>query len=168
MLFILIWMLCSLGLWTVVRTKLHWYILPIYPALSICIAYAFARIIKARYIFPVALMFLLTIAIHVKRNVFAANYSPDLKSISALVKNVVPSGKEVFLYNSNDRSANFFYSERPTTSLLTEQSLVETSRRSDFYCLISKKDFEGLKARSVNLPAAVRGSFGELLLLAKK
>ena len=166
--FVLIWMLCSLGLWTIVKTKLHWYILPLYPALSICVAYAFAQIVKKKYVFPVALMFLVTIASHAKRNVFAANGSPDLKNIAASVKNVVPEGKVVALYNSNDRSANFFYTERPTISLLTEPDLVAAAQQGDFYCLIYRKALEGLTTPLADLHATVRASSRELLLLSKE
>lgn len=169
MIFITVWILCAFGLWTLVRTKLHWYILPVYPALSICVAYAFAQIIKKKYILPVGIMFLITIASHAlgKRNAFAANYSPDLKSISAIVKSVVPEGKVVSLYNSNDRSANVFYSERATTSLLTEQAFVEASKQGDFYCLAYKKDLDKLTAPFSNFNMTVRASSGDLLLLSK-
>ncbi len=167
MIFITVWILCAFGMWTLVRTKLHWYILPIYPALSISLAYVFARIVKEKYVLPVALMFFLSIAGHAKRNVFAANYSVDLKAISAQVQALVPEGKTVALYNSNDRSTNFFYSERPTVSLTAEKDLVTAAQQSDFYCLIKKKDLGSLTIPLADLHAAGRASAGELVLLTK-
>ncbi len=168
MIFIAVWIFFALGFWTLVRTKLHWYILPIYPALSLSLACVFARFVKEKYILPVGIMFLLTIASHAKRNVFAANGSPDLKNIAASVKNVVPEGKVVALYNSNDRSANFFYTERPTISLLTEPDLVAAAQQGDFYCLIYRKALEGLTTPLADLHATVRASSGDLLLLSKE
>ena len=167
MMFVVVWIACAFGMWTLVRTKLHWYILPIYPALSISLAYVFAKFVKEKYVLPVALMFFLSIAGHAKKNVFAANYSPDLKSISESVKRIVPAGKTVSLYHSNDRSTHFFYSERPTVSLTAEQDLVAAAQQSDFYCLIKKKDLESLTIPLADLHAAVRASSGELVLLTK-
>jgi 4-amino-4-deoxy-L-arabinose transferase-like glycosyltransferase len=168
MILITVWALCVLALWTFVRTKLHWYILPVYPALSICIAWVCAKWVREKWMLPAAVIFMLTIAGHAMGNVFAANYSADLKGISSEVKRIVPEGKIVSLYNSADRSANFFYSERPTTSILSEQELVAAAKQNDFYCLIYKKDLEGLATPRADLRAPVRATSGELLLISKE
>ncbi len=168
MIFVTVWIFCTLGLWTLVKTRLHWYILPIYPALSICVACVCAKVVKEKYILPAGIVFLITIASHVKRNVFEANYNPDLKSISASVKNIVPEGKVVFLYNSTDCSANLFYSGRSTRSLMTKESLMEAAKQGDFYGLISKKDLKDIMPSPAGLHAVVRASAGELFLISKE
>ena len=167
MILVTTWMIVVFGFWTIARTQLHWYILPLYPALSICIAYVFAKIIKERYFLPVALMFLLTIASHVKKNVFAADYSPGLKGISELVKSTVPPGETVYLYKINECPANVYYSDRPTTYLSSPEAFSEASKHRGFYCLLLKKEINDVTKAPTDLHV-VTGTTqpGEILLLS--
>ncbi len=167
MIFITTWIFFIFGSLTLVRTKLHWYVLPVYPALSICVAYAFAQVIKEKYLFLVAGMFLITIPFHAHDHFFKLDYNPDLKSISASVKNIVPERTTVSLYNSDERHACLFYTERSATSLHSEEDFMTSAKQADFYCLIYEKDLKSLNMARTNLHLITRASAGKLLLLSR-
>ena len=168
MILITSWIFLVFGSVAFVKTKLHWYILPLYPALSICVAYGFAQVIKEKYVLFVSTMFLITIAFHAHQRFFKSDYNPDLKSISAAVKQIVPKGKQVSFYNSDERHASFFYTERGTTSIHTQEAFVTEAKKPDFYCLIYEDDFKNLNAVATDLRLIIRASAGKLLFLSRE
>jgi len=167
MIFIITWILFMFASLTLMGTKLHWYILPVYPALSICVAYGFAQIVKEKYSFFVGSMFLITMAFHAHDHFFRSDYNHDLKNIGASVKTVVPEGKAVCLYHSDEGHANFFYSERGATSIFTKQDFINQAKQPDFYCLIDEKDLKNLSLLN-DLHLRVRATSGKLLLLSRE
>lgn len=164
--FILVWIIFIFSSLTLVRTKLSWYFLPIYPAVSICVAYAFGQIVKEKYALLVGGMFLITAIGHGFAHFFKSDYNPDLKSISASVKKVVPEGRVLFLYHSEERHAGVFYTERGTTSLYTEEDFRAAAKQTDFYCLVHEKDMASLDTLRTSLHLTVRASAGKLSLLS--
>ncbi len=101
MVFVTVWMLVVFAGVSAVSTKLHWYILPFYPALSICVAWLFACVISEKYTPVVSVFFVGILALHVHKRFFEADYSHDIKSISPSVQKIVPEKEKIFLYHSN-------------------------------------------------------------------
>jgi len=165
--FVLVWILVIIGALTLVRTKLSWYLFPVYPALSIFFAYFIARIIRKRHVFLATCVFLLIIWIQAYTNsLFRVDFNANIKKISPFVKAAVPEGRVVILYKSIERPAHIFYTERIATTVSTKEALLNAATKADFYCLISEQDFEELEPALVNANIEVRAAAGNLLLIS--
>ncbi len=104
-----IWASAVIGLFSVVKTKLHWYIMPVYPALALMTGWALAKILK-RY--TVAAVIILaaacTVYLAFEKNIFNLDYSPRIKSIALQTRAALSPGEKVFLYDISDPDLQFY------------------------------------------------------------
>lgn len=107
-LLLLVWIFLALLIFSAAKTKLHWYILPLYPALAILIGWGMEKMFKKRTIIVAVVLFATFIAyLSVDRKIFKLDYSPQGKELAVLVNNAV-GGKEVILYNVGDPGVQFY------------------------------------------------------------
>lgn len=112
-LLMLVWPLTVLALYSFFKTKLHWYIMPVYPALSILSAVCISRLFR-RYAFWAAL-FLCVVSItylSVAKSIFYLDYSPEAKKMAAHVKSLMPAAAKIFLYRVGDPAVRFYFGDR--------------------------------------------------------
>lgn len=144
-------------LFSVVTTKLPWYIVPVYPFLSISIAASLDQIIN-RTIHNknklIIIVFTILIIIPIARFVFDKkknlDYSPELKKISLSAKKQSNKPELLHFYGIPESPIILFYSERMVQMDSREELLKIASDVNPFLCLMSKKDgfFEELKRNS--------------------
>ncbi len=147
--FLASWMFVILAIVTLVRTKLPWYLMPVYPALSLTVGYVLAQIFKDRYRVAVSLAFVAVMGLHVHfSNIFNADYSRDIKGLSAAVRSQVPADKPVYLYLYHESPAAIFYLNRRVGYIDTPEELRELSKKGPFYLLIHDAKAPDMSAAS--------------------
>jgi 4-amino-4-deoxy-L-arabinose transferase-like glycosyltransferase len=147
--FLTAWVAVVLGFFTfVVKTKLQWYILPLYPALSLLFG-AFA----ARFIFRrspelwIKAAVIAALLLHIPfSSVIIQDYAPALKELSAAVRSSVPKNGVVFLYDNHEEPAARFYLERPVRYADSLEELDDAMRENDdpFFLLVKRARYDEL------------------------
>ncbi len=167
--FIATWIFTVLAVITVMKTKLHWYLLPVYPALSLAVGWVLARIIKECRWRQALAGFLVVMAVHIfYSDAMGLDYSRPVKGIASLVKKQTPADAVIFLYNFHEQPGAIYYWDRSVKYLEDPQTFQTTlkERGSGFYCFVSKKDLEAI---GVFVPAErylVLGQFEGRILVA--
>lgn len=136
--FLSVWMFFILGVVTLVRTKLAWYILPAYPALSISVGYCLSKVFnqnQASWIRPV---FIGIMALHVTySHIFDHDYSRPLKGLAPAIVREVPPGGELGLYNYHEAMATLFYTDRKAIYIDSPDAFRERVKIDpSFVCLV--------------------------------
>nr|MBP7215800.1 glycosyltransferase family 39 protein [Candidatus Omnitrophota bacterium] len=105
----LLWVVAVLLTVSMVQTKLHWYILGIYPALAIVLGWAASSLFK-KYTVPLVLALALssTIYLSIDRKVFNLDFIPETKRLALSVKRVLPPGEKVVFYGLGDPGMVFY------------------------------------------------------------
>ncbi|MEW5759048.1 MAG: glycosyltransferase family 39 protein [Candidatus Omnitrophota bacterium] len=107
-----IWALVVLIVFSVVKTKLHWYIVPIYPALSMLVGWGMAKIFKKITVFIIVIFTLASILyLSADKKIFNLDYSPEIKKIAITVRNIIPENKRIYLYNIGDPGIQFYFGD---------------------------------------------------------
>jgi 4-amino-4-deoxy-L-arabinose transferase-like glycosyltransferase len=143
-------------LFTLVRTKLPWYIVPVYPFLSIATAVSIDRSIHAQQRVNkqrlIALAFIVLTVIPAARIAFyeeqrTLDYRPDLKEIGLAAQQQSGRDDTVYFYDVKEETSALFYVGRKMVRVSQEQLLSAVSARTPFTCVLSKKDgfYERLK-----------------------
>ena len=145
--FIAVWIFSVFGIVTMARTKLAWYIFPVYPALSLSVAYFFTKVFNEEKAIYAKILFLLTLAFHAGySHIFRADYSRPLKHLAPLVQKTVPEGGLVYLYRYHEQPAGVFYLDRNVRYLESPAELEnQAGANSGFYCLVRAEDIKELQ-----------------------
>ncbi len=168
--FLTTWMFFIFGVLTLMRTKLDWYILPAYPALSLSVGYLLAKIFHEDQKHFIRATFIVIMALHVPySHIFDYDYSRDLKGIAPLVQRSVPPRQILYLYNYHEINAVLFYMDRESSYLDSPESFLSKVRSEpDFSCLIHENDLKPFEKRLPGLGLSVQGSFDDLYLVSKR
>lgn len=144
-LFLTVWMFAIFGSVTLIRTKLSWYLLPAYPALSLSVAYALSRLFREKYALFVRLMFIVIMALHVPySHIFDYDYSRLIKGIAPAVRAGAPETKALALYNYHESPAVSFYAGRGSVYLDSPEALNARIKEGGLQFLIRDVDLESL------------------------
>lgn len=133
------WIVLTYALYTAVRTKLHWYIIPIYPALAISSAVFLERFLKNK-VFNISLAVILLIAL-IQAPVsyaFKLDLNPDIKRISRSAKSLHDKGAIIYLCEGYDDKELFYmgsFSKR-------EMPYPEELSSKDAYCVVNSGHIE--------------------------
>jgi 4-amino-4-deoxy-L-arabinose transferase-like glycosyltransferase len=168
--FISVWMFFILAVVTLIQTKLPWYILPVYPALSLTVGYFLAKLLKESRWTLAAVLFTVSMGLHVAySHIWDHDYSRDIKGIAPLVAQKAPGGKVIHLSDYHEAPAAAFYLGRRSVYLDDEETFFEAARKEkDFSCLIHKKNLAPFEKKLAGAGLFVAGSFEELTLVVKK
>lgn len=154
-LILIIWVIIFPLAFSFGRQKLHYFILPIYPATSLLAGMAFERIFKEsiknkiaaglKYILIIGTIIMLCIPLNIrsKRFVETVHLAPF---IDQLLKQL--PGYEFIVYNE-DKSALLFYSQELTRVKSVEnknilEGLLNTAENNAYLCYLSESAFEEL------------------------
>lgn len=142
----LVWAVSVLLLFSTVKTKLHWYIMPIYPALSVMAGWGISKLFKKYAVtLAICLSFLSLAYLALDKDIFDTDYSPSMKETSQNVVKTVPPGRNLFLYEVSDPGMQF-YLGWGGQNINTEEVLANLIEEKDTYILI-RKDRSGVLAR---------------------
>lgn len=168
--FLSVWMFFILGVVTLVQTKLPWYILPVYPALSLTVGYFLAKVLKESQWTFTAVLFTVIMGLHVVySNIWDHDYSRDIKGIAPVVREKTAGEKVIYLSDYHESPAVAFYLDRQSVYLDDEGSLFARARKEKvFSCLIHRKNLEPIEGKLAGHGLSVAGSFEDLLLIVKK
>ncbi|MGH7197603.1 MAG: ArnT family glycosyltransferase [Candidatus Omnitrophota bacterium] len=168
--FLTVWMFFMLAVVTLVQTKLPWYLLPVYPALSLTVGYFLAKLLKeSQWVFT-ALLFTVIMGLHVPySHIFDHDYSRDIRAIAPAVKNHDRGHGDIYLYVYHESPAAAFYLGKRALYLDDPESFVAAARSvKDFSCLIHEKNLKPFEPKLSALGLFVAGSAGDLRFLLKK
>lgn len=129
---------------TLIRTKLAWYILPLYPALSLSVAYYLARWIPERRKTVVLAVFFAAMWLHVPlSDLTNADYSPQMKAMAPKLAPLLPPDALVHLYSFHGQPEAVYYLERRATYADTPEELeraIEKAGSGAFYLFVRHVD----------------------------
>lgn len=129
------WIIVTYLLYTLVRTKLHWYIMPIYPALALSSAIFVRRFLKGKALYFSLAVILLCMLIQVPLSrSFNLDFTPDVKKVSVLSKKLHEEGNDIYFIGGND-SEIFYCSFAKTLDKIAYQSLIAQGKK-EIYCII--------------------------------
>lgn len=145
------WMFFIFIVATLVKTKLAWYIIPAYPAISISVGYFLAKWLPEERKDWIKLAFIGAMILHVyESHIWDHDYSRDIKAISTAVRQEIPHDQRVYLYNYHEIPASLFYFEKPdgTVRYLDDRPafLAQAQAAGSFYVLIKDRSMDELLA----------------------
>ena len=168
--FLSVWMFFVLFVVTLVRTKLAWYLIPTYPALSISVGYCLAKVFNQSQATWVRPVFAGIMALHVLySHIFDHDYSRPLKGLASAIVQEVPEGEPLFLYDYHEANAAFFYTDRLTMYLDTPEVFESRAKAEGrFVCLVREKDLKKIEPSMASHKLAVSENFEDFRLVIKR
>ncbi|NQT95508.1 MAG: glycosyltransferase family 39 protein, partial [Candidatus Omnitrophica bacterium] len=106
---ILCWMSVSYILYSAVKTKLHWYIMPIYPALALSSAVFLGRFLKGKAfnLSVAAILVIMLIQVPISW-AFKLGFNPDVKRAAGYAQELKNRGLKVYLYRVDNNAEKFY------------------------------------------------------------
>jgi len=143
-LLVLIWAGTVLLLFSVVKTKLHWYVIPLYPALSISSGWVIDKVFKKYTTAMICtLAFCSLIYLSADKGIFDLDYSPKIKKISIEVKNLLPEDKNLYLYDISDPGMQFYFGDIGK-NIHSKEDVDMLTKNKDVFIVIKKEDLKRL------------------------
>jgi len=139
--FPLLWATAGFMIASAVKTKLHWYIIPVYPAFAILLGWGLCALFKQRVI-PVALTLFVSGLFYLSssKGVFNLDYTPETKKMASFIQKNLSSGGKVFFYNISDPAA-WFYFASIGKNISTKEELERILAQKDAYIVFEKSTF---------------------------
>jgi hypothetical protein len=109
--FIATWVLIIFGIFTLSKTKLYWYITPIYPALSISAGALAAKIFKRHWLIFLVLVIGIIAMLGFRYRLFDTDLNREVKSLAAIAKGHSSAEKGVYLYQISDPGVRFYFGD---------------------------------------------------------
>ncbi len=108
---IIAWILMVYLVFSLVQTKLHWYIFPIYPALMVVAGWSMDKILK-RSAMPIVLLASVISLVYfgAKKELCTQDYNHDIKELYVKVSEDAPESR-VYLLNIHDPGMKFYFGE---------------------------------------------------------
>ena len=146
-----IWASLVILLFSAVQTKIHWYIIPVYPALALITGWALEKIVK-KYTIPLTLTLSACSIIYLTadKGIFNLDYSPKIKETYIKVTSDTSSGKKLFLYDISDPGLQF-YLGWAGQNVRNEKTLATALNTRDSYIVLGKQNLNRLPAGSYTI-----------------
>lgn len=168
--FLSVWMFFILLVVTLVRTKLPWYIIPTYPALSISVGYCLTKVFNQSQSYWVRPVFALLMLLHIPySHIFEHDYSRPIKALAPAIMQAVPYGRPLYLYDYHEANAALFYTDRNTIYLDSPEAFEAQAKRDGKFVCVVREDHLGRLENSMNEhKIAMTDTFENFKLIAKK
>jgi len=102
------WIVAAYALYTAIKTKLHWYVMPIYPALAFSSAIFMERFLKNRaFKFSVAAILIIMLLQVPISWAFKLDFNPEVKKVSAYAREFYKRGNDIYIIGGS--SSEMFY-----------------------------------------------------------
>jgi len=133
--FLLSWAFVTYFLYGAVRTKLHWYVMPIYPALALLSAFLLKEFLRKKLLYAALIIVLIGMLAQVPLSwAFKLDYTPDIKKVSTLGMGLCKNGDDIYMISGND-SEIFYYDFAKELDRSVYQSLMSQGKK-EIYCII--------------------------------
>lgn len=165
------WMFGLFAIISLVRTKLHWYIFPVYPALSLSVGWFLAKWLPEDRKKWVKFACVAAMAAHVPlSHLFTdTDRAADVKGVAPVVARTVPPSGIVHFYDYHEAPAGYFYLDRQNQYLDSVEELSErASEPGPLYVLVHEKNLGIIRQAASAAGLEDAGGFGTLRLLMKK
>ncbi len=168
--FLSVWMFLIFAIITLVRTKLAWYLLPVYPALSLSAAYFVAKIFQENSAWVAKSVFVMILGLHVfYSHIFNHDYSRDIKGIAPAVLSRTAPAQSIYLYSYHESPAVSFYLGKKSLYLDSKEEFLKKASESHFNCLIHENDFQAIGPSVLQRYGLTsQASFEKLHLISKQ
>lgn len=148
---IVCWVISVFLITSLFGTKIEWYIMPIYPALAICIAIMLLRFINEVHFNKIVTGAFLIIVINCIfcHRIFDLDYSTSIKLLANNVKQEIPPEENLYLYKLNGPAAKFYNNDRNIILLSSNDNSEFNSQiinNEQIYVLTRKDYVEQLQA----------------------
>ncbi len=164
--FLAVWMFFIFLVFSAAKTKLPWYIFPVYPALSVTIAYVFTLLFTERRAGWAMAVFAAALFLQVDySHILEIEYSRPIKTSAPLVEKMVPRDATVYLYRYHEQPAGVFYFQRTVGYLESPAEFGAAASRGDFYCFVRSQDLKELEPVSSKDGVSLAGPFDGLYFL---
>jgi len=134
---LLCWTAVPLVLYNVSSSKIGWYMIPIYPALTLLTASLLVKVLRSRLAIVVILVTTFAVGPGLPR---VGNFNPDVKKVAQYSQYVLDEESILVNYWPGSywiRPAALFYAGRPLLLVTDEQALRRlVTTRGDFYILV--------------------------------
>ncbi len=156
-LIIISWILVVLFVFTAVRTKLHWYIMPVYPAMMVVAAWSADWMFGRRSVPVVAVIaFLCIVYFGVKKDIFSLDFNPEVKGFSEKVTARLAEGQDVYLYNVADPGMMYYFGG-VARNVHNERLEPELAVRKGVVIVTTKEEFDSSGVRGKLLASSGSG-----------
>jgi 4-amino-4-deoxy-L-arabinose transferase-like glycosyltransferase len=107
-----IWASAAFVIISAVKTKLHWYVMPIYPALALLTGWALSSILK-KYTVPVVSLLAACSMIYLAadKHVFNLDYSPQVKATAEAARAAARPDEKIYIYDIIDPGIQFYLAD---------------------------------------------------------
>ncbi|MFC1570713.1 ArnT family glycosyltransferase [Candidatus Omnitrophota bacterium] len=107
---LIVWIFVLYALFTTIRTKLHWYIMPIYPAVMLVGGWGMDKLLKKKALIVTVIIFIGGMAyLGIKKDIFTLDYNPEIKQLATSVSEVSSDTRPVYLYRIGDPGMQFYF-----------------------------------------------------------
>ena len=126
---IISWILVTFLIFTIAKTKLHWYIMPVYPAVIITAAWAANAVLRRYALLVVIVVSLISLTYFgLKKDIFTLDYNPEVKQFATEIEGISSeTGSRVYLYGLGDPGMRFYFGGFGK-NVFSETELVEIAR----------------------------------------
>lgn len=139
----LIWVFTAFIVFSMVKTKLQWYIVPVYPALAMLIGSWISAQLKSATVFAAVIAAAASLVyLTVEKGIFNLDYSREVKNMSLSINDKVPKDEKIFLYD-DDPSLRFYLLDR-AENLEGTENLNNLLSKKGTYIVMSTKTLSTL------------------------
>jgi 4-amino-4-deoxy-L-arabinose transferase-like glycosyltransferase len=146
----LIWFLATMIVFTAVRTKLNWYIVPIYPAISMLIGWGIDRALNKKTIMVVVLCFIVSLSyLAIGKHLFNLDYSHETKGLALFAKEEISNKGRIYIFDDDPAIRFYFLDDGINASgVLTMPELL---REKNSYIVVNKKTLKTIEKSGVSI-----------------
>lgn len=170
---IVVWTLTVLCFFTfLAQTKLRWYILPAYPALSLSAGVLAAGLLKGKWAALAKPAVALALVLHFPfSDVMVQDYSPGIKAVAPAIKDRLAPGETAYFYRFHEDPAGTFYTDRPVQYLESAEDLDKAlAEKGKLLILIPEEAFrddgKAIQARGFSILRQTDGMKQNVFLLS--
>lgn len=139
-LLIICWVAATYCIFSAIQTKLHWYIIPIYPALAISFGLFAEKFLKGSRSRIAIIVILIGLALQVPYSwAFRLSFSREVKDTASFAHVLQKQGSKVYVYKCNDEKEYFYFGDFPSLSAINKPS------NGSIYCIVDKKELSEFK-----------------------
>lgn len=138
-----IWAITVMIIFSLVRTKLHWYIVPIYPAVSMLVGWGADKILNKRVVPVILICALASLAyLTVEKKIFNLDYGHETKELAVSFGGKIAPRDKIYIYD-DDPSVRFYFWDEGV-NVFGSLSPEELSKEKNRCIVLSNKAFEKL------------------------
>ena len=140
------WALVVLFVFSVVKTKLHWYIIPVYPALIIMGAWVLDHVLKKYAVIVVAVVSIVSLFYFgTQKSLFVQDHNPEIKKIYGIIESQDTSGNDLYLYKIFGNPAIRYYFGYEGKEISEKNDLNGSLERGGELVLLDKNSLQDIE-----------------------